>query len=272
MFNELDLLDLRLNILSPHVDYFVISESTTTFSGLSKPLYFESNQSRYSEFSDRIIHNVVSEEFAGNPFERDRFQKDQIMQTLKDSCSADDLILFSDVDEIPNPELFDVAVDSAVRGRMVHFAQDLFFYYLNLLEISGSKPSITGDYSGIRDKKWLGSRLVTFDYLAGLSMTELRDPEHKFNGTRIASGGWHFSYCGSADNSSVEERVRLKAKSAAHQELVTERNMRKLSKRIANAKDPFGRRGTKLKRVEIDDRFPRYLRENVGRFSHMILQ
>ena len=43
-FNELDLLDIRLNVLDPHVDCFIISEATKTFSGLDKPLYYEENK------------------------------------------------------------------------------------------------------------------------------------------------------------------------------------------------------------------------------------
>jgi beta-1,4-mannosyl-glycoprotein beta-1,4-N-acetylglucosaminyltransferase len=271
IFNELDLLEIRLNLLSPHVDYFVISESTTTFSGLTKPLYFEASRDRFSEFGHKIIHNVVTDEFEGSPFERDRFQKDRIKQVLAERCSGSDLIVFSDLDEIPNPRTFDVALESAVSGKMAHFAQDLFFYYLNLMEISGSKPSITGDYPGIRDKKWLGSRVTTFDYMAGFTMTELRDPFHKEGGTRVADGGWHFSYCGSANNDSVEDRVKLKVQSTPHQELVTKRNLRKLSKRISRAQDPFGRRGTKLRKIEIEEHLPTYLSENRGRYSHMIL-
>ena len=43
--NELDLLEIRLNILDSYVDYFIINESPKTFSGKSKPLYYEDNNS-----------------------------------------------------------------------------------------------------------------------------------------------------------------------------------------------------------------------------------
>ena len=36
-FNELDLLEIRLNSLDPYVDCFILSEATKTFSGLDKP-------------------------------------------------------------------------------------------------------------------------------------------------------------------------------------------------------------------------------------------
>lgn len=35
-FNELDILKLRMEIMDPYVDYFVLEESTVTFSGEDK--------------------------------------------------------------------------------------------------------------------------------------------------------------------------------------------------------------------------------------------
>ncbi len=69
-FNELDILKIRLNVLAPIVDRFVISEATETFSGLKKPLYYEENKHLFAEFADKIIHVVVDD----TP-ERDTFQK-----------------------------------------------------------------------------------------------------------------------------------------------------------------------------------------------------
>ena len=55
-FNELDLLDIRLTILDPYVDYFVISECDYTFSGNKKPFYFDDNKNLFSKFLHKIIH------------------------------------------------------------------------------------------------------------------------------------------------------------------------------------------------------------------------
>ena len=46
-FNELDLLEIRLNTLYDIVDYFVIIESNLTHSGEVKPFYYEDNKSRF---------------------------------------------------------------------------------------------------------------------------------------------------------------------------------------------------------------------------------
>ena len=58
-FNELDLLEIRLNTLKDSVDYFVIVESNVTHSGQFKPLYYEENKERFKSFEDKIIHYVV---------------------------------------------------------------------------------------------------------------------------------------------------------------------------------------------------------------------
>ena len=58
-FNELDLLEIRLNTLYDIVDYFVIIESNLTHSGEVKPFYYEDNKSRFEKFSDKIIHYKV---------------------------------------------------------------------------------------------------------------------------------------------------------------------------------------------------------------------
>src|SRR3989344_6676194 len=60
-FNELELLEIRLNILEPHVDYFVIIESTETFSGLPKKLIFKENKDRFKKFEKKIIHYVIDD-------------------------------------------------------------------------------------------------------------------------------------------------------------------------------------------------------------------
>ena len=64
-FNELDLLEIRLDALYDEVDYFVISECDYTFSGLSKPFYFEDNKEKFSKYMDKIIHikNYDTKEF-----------------------------------------------------------------------------------------------------------------------------------------------------------------------------------------------------------------
>ena len=104
-FNELDILKIRMNVLNDVVDRFVISESTVTFSGKKKPLYFAENRERFSEFDDKIVHQIVQDTPDVDPFQRDSFQKCAVKRPLEKMCTDDDIIIFSDVDEIPNPEV-----------------------------------------------------------------------------------------------------------------------------------------------------------------------
>jgi hypothetical protein len=55
-FNELDLLEIRLNTLDAVVDKFVIAEATRTHTGKHKDLVFKLNQSRFARFLDKIIY------------------------------------------------------------------------------------------------------------------------------------------------------------------------------------------------------------------------
>ena len=60
-FNELDLLEIRLNVLKDVVDKFVLVEATRTHTGAEKSLYFKENEARFSAFRDRIVHIVVDD-------------------------------------------------------------------------------------------------------------------------------------------------------------------------------------------------------------------
>ncbi|HZX73462.1 MAG TPA: hypothetical protein VFE57_03515, partial [Cyclobacteriaceae bacterium] len=60
-FNELDLLEIRLNILNETVDRFVLVEATRTFQNNPKPLYFNENKKRFEAFLPKITHIIVDD-------------------------------------------------------------------------------------------------------------------------------------------------------------------------------------------------------------------
>ena len=105
-FNELDLLEIRLNYLSPVVDRFVLVESTMTHTGKQKPLLYAENNGRFTKFLDKVTHIVVDmlPHIANlgyqEAFENENYQRNQITRGLGDA-KTDDVILLSDVDEIP---------------------------------------------------------------------------------------------------------------------------------------------------------------------------
>jgi beta-1,4-mannosyl-glycoprotein beta-1,4-N-acetylglucosaminyltransferase len=138
-FNELDILEIRLNILDPYVDYFILSESTKTFSGLDKPLFYKENKKKFEKFNHKIIHNVIeydpsSEELSeygkryNNTVEaqqRDIYQKDSIKNVIFENCDKDDIILWGDADEVPNPEVIEKVSEffesETISSRTVEF-------------------------------------------------------------------------------------------------------------------------------------------------------
>jgi beta-1,4-mannosyl-glycoprotein beta-1,4-N-acetylglucosaminyltransferase len=95
------LLDLRLNILNEYVDYFVIVEGNKTWQNNPKKLRF--NIDKFPNFKKKIIYVPVEDMPDGDdPYLRENFQRNCILRGLKYS-SDDDLIIISDLDEIPNP-------------------------------------------------------------------------------------------------------------------------------------------------------------------------
>lgn len=270
-FNEIDLLEIRLNTLDPFVDYFVITECSTTFSGEPKEMFFHENREKFSKFSEKIIYQMVNNVPSLDPFSRDRFQRDQAKSILEASCSPEDFIIYGDVDEIPRPSAI-IAGMEAVKssGGMAHLAQDLYYFYLNVQETSNTLMSYTGEYGVRCRKKWLGTNISRWEYTRQHTMTDLRNPSHKKIGSRIKDGGWHFTYVGSSDQESVASRIRRKIVSAAHQELNTDEILGQIESNIENLNDIFGRRRTRFKQIERFDYLPAYVQENIDHYGYLL--
>lgn len=271
-FNELDMLKIRLNVMSPIVDKFVISEATETFSGLKKPLYYEENKEMFAEFADKIIHVVVDDTPEGYTHDRDTFQKNAVTRGLKD-CTDEDIIIFSDLDEIPNPEKIKEILKDFQEDKIYHFAQRLFYCYLNMEEVSGNLLSYAGEFEGVERKKWIGSKMCSYKLLReqNLLLGELRFPERKEIGIRVEDGGWHFGYMGGHGEKDIKKRVQEKVISAAHQEYNSRHVLNQVTDQIKDGKDIFGR-DAKFIRCEIDESFPTYIREHQKELSFLIMQ
>ncbi len=164
-FNELDILKLRLHILAPYVDKFVIEEASVTFSGEPKPMIFAENREMFAEFADKILYVAVENSpMDVSTHERDKFQKNQLIRALGD-CKPDDVIIFSDVDEIPNPNALTRVLKNFDASKVYHFAQRMYYCFLNMEEVSGNLLSITGEFPGILVRQWLGTKVCSFGNL-----------------------------------------------------------------------------------------------------------
>ena len=270
-FNELDILKIRLNVLAPVVDKFVISEATETFSGLKKPLYYEENKYLFNEFADKIIHVVVDDTPEGGTHERDTFQKNAVTRGLS-GCKDEDIILFSDLDEIPNPDKIREILQNFQEDKIYHFAQRLFYCYLNMEEVSGNLLSYAGEFEGVAHKKWIGTKMLSYRLLKEqqLLLGELRFPERKEIGIRVDDGGWHFGYMGGHGEKDIRKRVQEKVVSAAHQEYNSRHVLSNVTDQIKDGKDIFGR-NAKFVRCEIDETFPRYIQEHQKELDFLIM-
>lgn len=270
-FNELDILKLRMHVMNDIVDKFVVSESTVTFSGDPKPLYFQENQDMFAEFADKIIHKVVDDTpMDTNAFLRDSHQKCAVARGLA-GAADDDVVIFSDVDEIPNPEAVKPILKNFDAGKIYALAQRNFYCYLDMEETSGNLLSITGEFEGFTGtkRKWLGTKICKYGMLKNYTTEQLRDKAQKHLMVRVADGGWHFSYMGGGKNESVEDRVKYKIRSAAHQEYNNRSTLSKVKKNIRNHQDILGR-DSRFEIVPVDESFPAYLREHLEEYRYLM--
>jgi len=269
-FNELDILEIRLNVLDPYVDCFILSEATKTFSGLDKPLYYQENKERFEKFSHKIIHNIVEDTTSPDlhPYQRDVFQKDNIKKVVLDNVSDEDAIIWSDVDEVPNPNAIEQIESFFEQNAIFHFAQENCMGYLNLVEVGGIIRAMTSDWDYEDRPRWLGTKMFGKSILEKYTLSELRSKQEKESNYRIFPGGWHWSYVGS-EGLSVEERVLKKIECAAHSELNTQQIKNNVA-RVKDNKDPLGRDYAVYQPVPLDDSYPEYILNNKEKFASLI--
>lgn len=270
-FNELDILKLRMEILDPYVDYFVLEESSVTFSGEDKKMIFAQNRQLFDKFKDKIRYVAVTDSpMSGvTTHERDKYQKNQLIRALSD-CKPEDIIIFSDVDEIPNPDTLLQVIEHFDAGKIYHLAQRMFYCFLNMEEVSGNLLSITGEFSGVEKKQWLGTKVCSFGSLPPEGIVYLREVSPTDSrSVRIADGGWHFGYMGGDGERDVAKRIGIKVQAAAHQEYNSNRYLNEAVDRLLCGEDIFGR-NAQFKRVEIDETYPVYLREQQEEYEFLM--
>lgn len=148
--NEFELLELRLNELWDIVDHFVLVESPTSHTGILKPLYFEEKKESFAPYMDKIIH-VIHElphprEISGGARAVERHQRDGALEGISDA-DPDDIIMISDVDEIPRAEVLQRTIKSFVQPCVLN--QTLYCYWLNCFYAKSWKGT------AITKREWL---------------------------------------------------------------------------------------------------------------------
>ena len=204
-YDEEVVLDIRLNSLKNSVDCFVIVESKFYHNGKKRDLKFDIN--KYPKFKDKIIYIVQDEEplnletvkkdddegaksykLIFNAHKRENFQRNQIYKAL-DKANEDDLIMISDVDEIPNLKDLNVA---KVNNKIVIFEQEIFYYKLNrYLEGFTWHGTKACKKKNLKSPQWI--RNVKNKNFGFWRLDTFFSETKYINKIFIKSGGWHFS-------------------------------------------------------------------------------
>jgi len=266
-FNELDLLELRLNELADVVDYFVLAEATTTYRGLPKPLMFKENRARFERFLPRIVHVVVDDMPVGGDAEpyrwvREGFQRRALLRGLG-AAHPRDFVIISDVDELPRPEAIErVAREAPMFPTRYRFEMKLYYYFLNLERLEPWSFAAMGRRANLIDAnqfRLFGKPWVTPRHQPKRLAKTIKYFGSPMRWRSIADAGWHFSYMNGP--AAVCEKL-FNYSHAMPDETNTLESAR--SKIAAALDDPI----YALRAVDV--RFPEYLRRNLDRFAHML--
>lgn len=201
-YNEFKLLDFRLKYLSDTVEHFVICEAKKTFSGKDKELFFDKFKLEYSEtynrFKDKIVHLIVDDLPNGTTYEsnwtREKYQRNYLLKgVLQLKPSSEDLVLLTDVDEIPDRNTLRMIKNAKSLDKIYCLVMDMYYYNLECR------------YS----RKWFHPKIIPFKFMN--NKTDL-DGIRLSGRNGINNGGWHFSYFGD------ENFIINKLESFSHQE------------------------------------------------------
>jgi beta-1,4-mannosyl-glycoprotein beta-1,4-N-acetylglucosaminyltransferase len=262
---ELDWLEIRLNELHQHVDYFVVLESATTFTGLPKPLVLAENWARFETFRHKIIYHVLedppldSTRSWDHEFHQRNAMYTQVLPRLTGAQAPNkgDVILVSDLDEIPRPATLTLLRNCDFPLRLTLRSK---FYYYSFQWLH-------------RGKEWAHPQATTY---LGPNNTILPQDLRGGHGASLFSpdkadlwnAAWHCSSC----FSTIEEML-LKMKSFSHTELNEERfrERKRIVDRVRRGKDLWDRWGQNYDRVEGNTDLPAYLKgREKGKFAYML--
>lgn len=178
-YNEIDMLELRMNILDPVVDYFVVCEAAETHSGQPKPYNFADHQDRFDRWLHKIIYvqvpNLTKRDGTAdrNSWERERYHRFRIADGLTEA-RPNDFVIVGDCDEIANPRAVQWCQANCADGAILEL--DMYYYSLN--------------------------HRVRQGWAIGMMPWHLyHDPNNIRRGAgrifpHVDGGGWHFSYFG----------------------------------------------------------------------------
>ena len=273
-YNELDLLELRLEMLNEYVDYFVIIECVETFSGKPKPLYYQENKEKFSKYHHKIIHHITYDPPKSFADLRNRildtnsddlmkqiciqaltssnvpngelhwlkefYQKENIRRALI-GLDDNDICFITDLDEIWNPEIDYSYIDNVSIYKLNQLVYSL---YLN----------------NRSNESWAGTTLVRYGAIKNACLNHIRNVQ-KTKYVYIESGGWHFTFMGGSN------QIKLKLEAYGHQEYNNDIIKSNIKDCLNYNKDVLGRNEFTF---WIDEsNLPTYIKNNKEKYKHL---
>lgn len=255
-FNEFDLLEIRLQELWNSVDYFVLSESNLSHSGNPKNYFFLDNIERFKPYLDKIIRVDVNDmPETQDSWVRERYQRYSLQRGLVNS-DPNDLIIVSDLDEIPRAEMIDLIKEDQNNYSRYLLNIPQFRHRINFM-LTAPNHKYTNI---IVTKKAVltepnQERTFTFPWTAKPN-----------NSVVVEHGGWHFTWVGN------DEEMKVKIKNYAHVEHNSELMLSSINiEKHLLEKKSFFNDDEKFEIVALDDYFPQYIVDNKDKFSSLIL-
>ena len=255
-FRENFITNLRFEILNEAVDYFVVCESKYDHKNNKKSLNFRLLNEK---FKSKMIYLVLEDKFiSSDPWKNQAKQREFLFEGLK-IANKDDLIMFSDPDEIPRPESL---TNFKISSKYGIFLQDCFCYKFNIFN------KYETPWEGTRICKF--KDLKSFNYMRqNIKAKNLKKALWKFYVEKdiclIQNGGWHF-------NSLMDAKeISLKLKTFAHENFAGDEysNIDVIKKNILEKKDLF-KRNNLYETIKLDKSFPKYIIENKIKLNEWI--
>lgn len=248
--NELDLLEIRLNEMSPVVDWFVLVEGTKSFANQPKQLTYEKNKDRFSRFHHKIIHVIVEDSpNTSDAWAIETFTRNATLRGIEQvpGIQDDDWVILSDVDEIIRAARFQEF--HFEQGRVYKFDLTFRYYKFNCKAMSDG---------------WSAPIMVNKHFF-----TDPQNTRHNNNPAlpwatveTIQNAGWHFSYMGGI------EAIQAKISMNAHQEFNNDhfKDSKRLEQKLKYGEDLYDRDAHKWEFVNDND-YPQFVLDHPDRFE-----
>jgi tetratricopeptide (TPR) repeat protein len=257
-YNELDLLEMRLEELNDVVDFFVAVEAPWTFQGQPKSLILKENMARFERFAHKIVHVVVDDapDAGPSPWDREGVQRDAILRGLAGRAAPDDLIFVGDVDEMPRRATVTYLRDDPARaGRLNRLSAD---YYCGFLDFKCNY-------------RWHKQIALPYSLLLALGPDHARFLAIAKYGNLVYDAGWHFSWLGGA------EKIVGKLRAYAHSEYtgLADLDAQALMQAMRSGGGIFALMdsshgyGGEFSVTQLDDGFPEVVRRDPDRYRKM---